>query len=510
MQAIIGIDIGTTGCRAVIHRTDGTLLANQSVDYPLYTPYPSWVEQDPEEIFQAVIAAIKKAVAQAGPAAHEITGMCFGAAFHSFIPVDKDGNALYRMLNWADHRSQPYTEKLKAEHDAKAIYARTGCPLHPMYMPSKILWFKQEEPALFRRTHKFITIKEYVLHRFLGKYAVDRSLASGSGLYNIHDLCWDRELLAILGIAENMFSTVVPTTHVEQAIAPQIASQLNLPADISIVIGAGDGMLSNVGAGAVNPGQLTAMIGTSGAVRLVTDRPTIDAQGRTWCYNLTDKYWVAGGAINNGGIAFRWLRDKFAETEQRVAEKLGLDAYQILSGYAEKVPVGSGGLILLPFFAGERAPYWNASARGVLFGLNLNHDKRHIIRATLEGITFRMFSIYQALNQVAGPVNEIRVSGSFTRSKLWVQIMADVFGKVINVPGEPEGSAFGAVVLGMHALGILKDVKEVGNFINIKERYYPDDSNHQRYLELYAVYERIYWNLQDEFAAIARMQQAWQ
>lgn len=510
MQAIIGVDIGTTGSRAVIHRTDGTLLANQSLDYPLYTPNPTWAEQDPDEIFKAVLVVIKKAVDQANLPPEAIAGMCFGSVFHSFIPVDKNGNALYRMMNWADTRSQPYTEQLKAGYDAKAIYMNTGCPLHPMYMPSKIMWFKQEQQELFNRTYKFITIKEYVLYRFLKKYIVDRSIASGGGMYNIHKLEWDQNLLSILDIPADMFSEAVATTQVLEGILPEIAGELGLPANLKIVIGAGDGVLSSIGAGAVNPGQLTAMIGTSGAVRLVTDKPTVDEQGRTWCYNLTDRHWVAGGAINNGGIAFRWMRDKFAETEQRVAEKMGLDAYQLLSSYAEKVPAGSSGLILLPFFAGERAPYWNANARGVLFGLNLNHDKRHMIRATLEGVTYRMFSIYKALDEVAGPVNEIRVSGSFTRSKLWVQIMADVFGKVISVPGEPEGSAFGAAILGMYALGILKDIKEVGNFINIKERYHPIEENHRRYQELFGIYERIYWNLQKEFTAIANIQRSWQ
>jgi gluconokinase len=251
------------------------------------------------------------------------------------------------------------------------------------------------------------------------------------------------------------------------------------------------------------------MIGTSGAVRVVTDKPYTDDQCRTWCYNLTDEYWVVGGAINNGGIAFRWARDKFASTEQKVAERLGLDPYELLSHYAEQKPPGCDGLIMLPYFTGERAPYWNANARGVLFGLNLNHGKRHLVRATMEGVIYCMYSIFTALQEVSGNVNEIRASGSFTRSKLWVQIMADVFGRVISVPGEPEGSAFGAAVLGMHALGLIKDIKEVGNFITIKERYYPNEKNHQLYQRLFGVYERIFLNLQAEFDEIADIQRNW-
>ncbi|EAX48561.1 Gluconokinase [Thermosinus carboxydivorans Nor1] len=509
MQVIIGVDIGTTGCRAAVYREDGVALANQSLEYPLYTPQAAWAEQDPDEIFQAVLTVTARAVQQAALPPKTIAGLCFSSVFHSFIPVDKDGAPLGRMLTWADSRSQSYTEELKRHHDAQAIYERTGCPLHPMYPLSKVLWLRHERPDLFRRAARFISIKEYILYRFLGKYVVDRSIASGTGLYNIHDRCWDGELMELLGLTEDQLSPVAATTSVEGPLLPAIADRLGISPATPVVLGAGDGVLSSVGSGAVLPGQLTAMIGTSGAVRVVTDKPAVDPKGRTWCYNLTDEYWVLGGAINNGGIAFRWARDKFAATEQFVAEKLSLDPYEILSRYAEQKPAGSDGLIMLPFFTGERAPYWNANARGVLFGLNLNHGKRHLIRATLEGICYRMYSIFTALEEVAGRAEEIRVSGSFTRSRLWVQIMADVFGRPISVPGEPEGSAFGAAILGMTALGILGNIKEVTKFINIKEQYLPNERHHERYQRLYAIYERIYWNLQKEFEEIARIQREW-
>ncbi|MDR3564166.1 MAG: gluconokinase [Negativicutes bacterium] len=507
--AIIGADIGTTGCRAVIYRADGTALANCTTEYPMHAPQPSWAEQDPEEIYQAFVRVVRQAVEAAKLPPSDLAGLCFSSVFHSVVPVDADGHPLARLMIWADTRSQKYSEEIKSSQDAKAIYSRTGCPVHPMYLPSKILWLRHELPQVFAQTAKFISIKEYILYRLFGKYIVDRSIASGSGIYNIHKLEWDSELLGIMGIRPDQLSSVKSTTHIEQGMNPAVAALLGLSPATPVVLGAGDGVMSSVGCGAVNPGQLTAMIGTSGAVRVVTDAPRVDDKGRTWCYNLTDQYWVLGGAINNGGIAFRWARDKFASPEQAVAEKLGLDTYEILSKYAEQKPAGSDGLIMLPFFAGERAPYWNADARGVLFGLNLNHGKRHLVRATMEGIVYRMFSIFTALEEVSGDVNEIRVGGSFTRSELWVQIMADVFGRIISVPGEPEGSAFGAAVLGMFALGMIGDIKEVTNFINIKKRYYPIEANHERYRQLYAIYERIYWNLQQEFTAIAEIQRTW-
>lgn len=509
MKKIIGVDIGTTGCRAGIYQEDGKFIGSKSIEYPLLAPHANWAEQDPEQIYQGVITVIGQAVREANLKPEEISGMCFSSVFHSLLPVDAEGNALYPMLTWADSRSHAYTEKIKTDYDAKAIYGKTGCPIHPMYPLSKIMWFRYERPEIFANTAKFVSIKAYILYRFFNKYIIDKSIASGTGIYNIHELKWDADLLEMLDITEEKLCTVHSTTHIEYNINPQLAEKMNISPNTPVVIGAGDGVLSAVGAGTVNPGQVVAMIGTSGAVRAVTDKPQVDEKGRTWCYNLTDEYWVLGGAINNGGIALRWAKDKFSSTEQHVAEKLNLDTYDILSRYAEQKPAGSDGLIMLPFFAGERAPYWNANARGVLFGLNLNHGKRHIIRATLEGIVYRMFSIYNALEEVSGSINEIRVSGSFTRSTLWVQIMADVFGKIITVPGEPEGSAFGAAVLGMYSLGIISDIKQVTNLINIKARYYPNEENHKRYQRLYGIYERIYWNLQKEFEEIAEIQRTW-
>lgn len=508
-QAIMGVDIGTTGCRAVIYRPNGKILANQSEDYPLYTPQATWAEQDAADIYTAFIKVVSSAMKESGLEPNQLAGISFSSVMHSIIPVDSAGEPLHRMLIWADSRGQKYTEELQAKHDVKEFYRKTGCPIHPMYPLSKILWFKHERPDIFNHTAKFIGIKEYICHKLLGRYLVDKSIATATALYNLHTLAWDNELLYILGINDDMLSEVVSTTYIAPNISPEIASLLGVSPATAVILGASDGILSTIGSGAVNPGQVTAMIGTSGAVRIVTDRPHIDEKGRTWCYNMTEDYWVLGGAINNGGIAYRWARDKFATTEQHVAEKLGLDTYEILSLYAEQKPAGSDGLVMLPLFSGERAPYYNANARGVLFGLNLNHGKRHIVRATLEGIIYAMYSVFVALEEVSGQSNEIRVSGSFTRSKLWVQIMADVFGRVITVPGQPEGSAFGAAVLGLYALGLINDIKEVGSLINIKERYYPNQANHERYQRLFKIYERIYYNLLKEFDEIAEIQRTW-
>jgi gluconokinase len=505
-QAVIGLDIGTTGCRAVAYDLEGRQVASFSEEYPLLTPQAAWAEQDPELIYQAAMRVTQAASLETTRQGVAIAGLSLSSVMHSLMPVDADGRALANMLIWADSRSQAYAAQLIAHFGEEDLYQRSSCPVHPMYPLAKVLWFRHERPELFAKAVRFIGIKEYIGYRLFGKYLVDRSIATATAIYNLHTGTWDGDLLTFLGITPDQLSTVVPTTHVERDLRPETARRFGLDVRTPVVQGASDGVLSSLGAGTVDPGQITAMIGTSGAVRMICEGPRVDPKRRLWCYNLTEELWVLGGAISNGGVVFRWARDKFAAVEQQVAANLGLDTYEILSRYAEQKPPGSDGLIMLPYFSGERAPHYDADARGVIFGLNLNHGKRHLMRATLEGICYSMCSVLNALQEVAGEAREIRASGSFTRSRLWAQILADVFGKSIQVPGEPEGAAFGAAVLGMHALGHLANIRDVSKFVKIKETYHPIAENHAIYRELFAIYERLYGCLKQEFAAISDLQ----
>jgi gluconokinase len=379
-----------------------------------------------------------------------------------------------------------------------------------MYMPSKILWLRHEQPDIFRRAKKYVTIKDFLIYRLTGQFIVDRSIASGGGFYNFKTMDWDEEMLSLAGVSRDQLSMVASPTHVLEGMNAAVAGDLGLSAGTRIVLGAGDGAMANLGSGVVRPGQMTATVGTSGAVRMLIPAPQTDEKGRTWCYNLDDRYWMAGAAINNGGIALRWIRDQITEELRQKADQAGRDAYEFLTDLAASAPAGSGGLLLLPLFTGERAPYWNADARAVMFGLNLAHEKRHIIRATMEGVMFRMYSIFTALEDVAGTANELRVSGSFTHSSLWLQMMADIFGRDVLVPGKPEGATFGVAAFGMVSLGILPDIESIGRLIHIKKVYCPDPDTHAIYQELFAIYQRLYWNLQNEFRDIAAFQRNWQ
>ena len=284
------------------------------------------------------------------------------------------------------------------------------------------------------------------------------------------------------------------------------AAALGLPSGLPVVIGASDGVLAGLGIGVVRPGQLSATIGTSGAVRMLADRPLVDAKQRTWCYHLVDGAWVVGGAINNGGITLRWMRDEICGYGAEASRRFGVDAYDLMTLQAARVAPGSDGLIFLPFFSGERAPHWNAEARASFFGLSLSHTRAHLIRAAMEGVCYSMHSIFAALQDVAGAAEEIRVSGSFTKSPLWLQMLADVFGRTIHVPGVQEGAAFGAAVLGFLSTGEIDGIERTAEIVKTVATYRPQPQHVAVYRRLFAIYEALYQALEPQFRQIAAYQ----
>jgi gluconokinase len=500
----IGVDIGTTGVRAVAYGPEGPCLGEASREYPLYTPHPGWAEQDPGEILAAIEQVLREVSSELARTGRKADGIALSTTFHSLLVYDNELRPLDRLVTWADNRSQGIVAEIKKSGlDLLSIYRRVGCPLHASYPMTKIAWWLRRHPKAAGR--RFGSIKDHVFFALTGDWVVDRSIASGSGLYDLFGLRWDDELLRYLGIQEESLPAVVPTTY-SRPLHAEAARRTGLPAGMPVVIGAGDGVLANLGIGAVNPGQMSATIGTSGAVRILSDIPRTDPKARTWCYNLTDEIWVLGGAISNGGIVLRWLRDNFAGPERELAAKLGVDPYELLTAEAGKVPPGSDGLILLPFFLGERAPHWNSDLRGVLFGLSFNHGKPHVVRAVMEGICYSMNSILRALEEVTGTVREIRASGSFIRSELWTQMLADVFDREVHVPDINQGVAFGAAVLGFISAGVLTDIAETAKLVGVAKTYRPQAAAAADYNRLYGIYEQVYCNLAESFAEISAYQ----
>ncbi|WP_211461272.1 gluconokinase [Collimonas silvisoli] len=505
-EYMLGVDIGTTSTKAVLFTTQGQVVAQHAVEYPLLCTTPGMAEQDPLQIYAAVLSAIQIAVSNSGVAAEQIALASFSAAMHSVIAVDQDGVLLSNSITWADNRAGEWANRIRDELDGHAIYLRTGTPIHPMSPLCKIMWLRHEQPQLFTRTARFIGMKEYVLYRLFGEWLVDHSIASATGLFNLQQLDWDQGALDLLGIGPQQLSRLVPTTHHLTGLAPTMAQQLGLLPSTPFVIGANDGVLSNLGVNAIGPGQVAVTIGTSGAMRTVIDKPLTDPSGRTFCYALTARHWVVGGPTNNGGSIFRWVRDELATAESAAATAAGLDPYEALTKIAEAVTAGAEGLLFHPYLAGERAPLWNADARGSYVGLAMHHGKPHMIRAALEGVIFSLYSILPAVEDLIGPTTRMMATGGFARSPLWRQMMADIFEREVVVPESVESSCLGACVLGLYALGKIASLEAIGDMVGATHRHLPIAENVALYRRLWPIYAAIPKLLEQQYRQLSQFQ----
>lgn len=506
-NAIIGVDIGTTSTKTIAYDEKGNILAEADQEYPLYSPQSTWKEQDPEEIFQAVLTTLANVLKTVAEQNRSVAGVGFSAAMHSLIAVGRNGKLLTRAIVWADQRATHESEELKTSGVGHEIYLRTGVPIHPMSPLTKLLWFRKRQNHIYQAASKWISIKEYVFYRLFHQYVVDYSIASATGLFHLKKLDWDEAALQLTGITKDQLSELVPTTHMVTGLDPEIAGFLPIPADTPFILGASDGVLANLGVGAIEQGSVACSIGTSGAIRTIVPEPVTDPKGRIFCYALTEDQWVIGGPINNGGVSLRWLRDQVLPELKDKIESLGGHPYDEMTKLASFANPGADGLLFLPYLMGERAPYWNADTKGVFIGLTLNHGQKEIIRAVLEGVIFQMYTVVLALKDMGVEPLEYRANGGFAKSELWRQMMADIFETDILVPESYQSSCFGAALLSMKVLGIISDFSSVKENVKIKVKHEPIETHAAIYRELAPIFIRLSRELTPEFKALSDVQQ---
>lgn len=504
-EYMLGIDLGTTSTKAVLFTPQGTLVEQVTIEYPLNTPTPGAAEQDPDEILAAVKLAIRTVIEKSNISNEELSHISFSAAMHSLIAVDCEGKSLTQSITWADQRAEPYVQKLK-EANGKSIYQKTGTPLHPMSPLAKLIWLREEQNEVFQSASKFIGIKEYVFWHLFGEYVSDYSIASATGLMNMETLKWDAEALQTAGITEERLPRIVPTTESFKGLSEELAEELGIDKSTPFIIGANDGCLANLGVGAIEEGVVALTIGTSGAIRTVTDKPVYDPKGRIFCYALTDKHWVIGGPVNNGGMVLRWLRDELCEEEVEEAKQRMCDPYDVITEKVDQMKPGSEGLLFHPYLSGERAPSWNANARGSFFGLGIHHKKEHMMRAVLEGINMNLYMVLLALEELIGIPERVHGTGGFAKSEVWRQMLADIFDQEVHVPATAESACFGAAFLGLYALGKVEDLTKVTEIVETTQVSYPRKENVRIYEELMPLYIRLSRTLEEEYEGIVDFQ----
>jgi gluconokinase len=507
MKYMIGVDIGTTSTKSVLYDEQGNFILKHNIGYPLNTPNVDVSEENPDELFDAVLMTIKYVIRESGINKDDIKLVSFSAQMHSLIAMDSNHERLTENLTWADNRASKYAEQINNQHNGVEIYQRTGTPIHPMSPLSKIFWMKHEQQQTYNNTAKFVDIKTYIFYQLFEQYVIDQSMASATGMLNLESLQWDAEALQLLGIDESQLPEVVPTTHILTGMKKRYATLMGLNEDTPFVVGASDGVLSNLGVNAFKKGEVAVTIGTSGAIRTVIDKPRTDYKGRIFCYVLTEDHYVIGGPVNNGGVILRWLRDEILASEVETAKRLGVDTYDVLTQIASRVKPGAEGLIFHPYLAGERAPLWNADARGSFFGLTLSHKKEHMIRAALEGVLYNLYTVYLALIEVMNETpSTIKATGGFAKSKVWRQMMADIFDTHLSVPESYESSCLGACVLGMKALGEIEDFSIIEDMVGTTNEHEPDKEQVQTYQQLVSIFINLSRSLEERYAEIADFQ----
>jgi gluconokinase len=482
MKYIIGIDIGTTSTKAVAYDFEGHVLANTNRSYPFLSPKEGYHELDPKVLFESVIAVIKEVNGTCSN--NQLSCVSFSSAMHGLIAVDEAGKPLTNMITWADLRSAEYAKKLKNTEKGKLLYERTGTPVHAMAPLSKLMWMRDHQPAIFSAAHKFISIKEYIFFHLFGEFIIDRSIASSTGLLDIYLKDWNETALQTARITRDKLSNHADCTHVMKGLKRTITG---IDPQLPFVLGASDGCLAHIGSNALHNNDVSITIGTSGAVRIMTRQPIQDPARTIFNYLMNDELFLSGGPVNNGGNVLQWFATGFLKMDFTHPEN-----FEAFIDEAFSVSAGCDGLIFLPYINGERAPVWDADARGVYYGISSMHTRAHFMRAAMEGVCYGLYQILQVLENVTGGVNNIHVSGGFIRSQKWLCLLADVTGKKLFVTHAEDSSAAGAAIIGLQALGEIKDLDHIHFFFSEKGCIEPDMRNHEVYKKNFPLYSTLY------------------
>lgn len=444
---ILAIDVGTSSGRALIYDGEGRQVRGWEYHrpYAVTTTADGGVTIDPEFLFGIVAECIDGvlAVATRGPAA-----VACDTFWHSLLAADAAGRPLTPILTWADTRSGVAADRLRAHLDGHAVHARTGCVLHSSYWPAKLAWMEETEPALMARAGMLIGFAEYLYLRLFGERRVSISMASATGLLDQNSCDWDHDLLTALHVTPAQLSPLADYTDTARDLLPPFRDRWPQLAGVPWFLALGDGACNNIGSGGTAPEWLVAMIGTSGALRVVRAAERVDIPWGVWTYHVDRRRFIQGGALSDGGNVFAWL-----------LQTLQNPGVPDLETALTAMRPDAHGLTILPFLAGERSPNWDVNARAAFVGMTLATRPIDVIRASLEAVAYRFGVVYDVLRAVLPPTRGIIGSGAgLIHSPAWLQIMTDVLGEPVLVSAVPEASGRGAALLALEALGAIPDV----------------------------------------------------
>ena len=485
----LGIDVGTSGTRALLLDERGSIAASTTEDHePFASPCIGWAEQHPEDWWRACGIAVRKALAAASLRGEDIACVGFSGQMHGAVMLDDRGQVVRPALIWCDVRTGPQCRAITEKIGADRLIQLTCNPALPNFTLTKFLWVREHEPENWKRVRYVMLPKDYVRFRLTGERAIDVADASGTLLLDVTNRRWSQEVLAATEIDERLLPLLYESPQVCARVDAAGAAATGLVVGTPVVAGAGDQAAGATGMGIVDPGAVSATIGTSGVVFAATDRPALDPRGRlhTFCHAIPG-VWHVMGVTQAAGLSLRWFCDQFG-----VEEGPG-DRYDRLTREASSVAPGSDGLLWTPYLMGERTPHLDPNARAALVGLTASHGRAHIIRAILEGVAFSLKDTFTIFDEMRVPVTSVRLGGGGARSKLWRQIQADVYGREVEIVAAEEGAAFGAAILaGVGAQAWPSVGAAAAAVVRVGERIPPDAKSAAAMKASYSAYRRVY------------------
>ncbi len=442
---VLALDLGSSSLRAIVYDAQGREVEGSEgrSAWRWATTPDGGAEGDPDLLLNAAFEAVDRAVAGAGGSAQRIKAVGVSTFWHNIMGVGPDGRPTTPLYSWADERSAGAARLLRDRLDQEAVRRRTGCVFHPSYPAARLLWLRETRPDAWRATRMWMSIGEYLALRCFGRAECSVSMASGTGMLDIIRCEWDAEVLDAIGLSADRLSPLTDLATPLVGLAPPYASRWSVLKDVPWLPAAGDGALSNLGTGCVGPFRAALMVGTSGAMRVLRRTTPANLPEGLWHYRLDRSRLLTGGAVSNGGNLFHWMQEQFTLGTPEATEQ----------ALRQRPPDGHG-LVLLPFFAGERSPRWPLGARGAVVGLTLATEPLDLLQAGLEAVAQRFSLIWDQLRAAAPEVREIVASGGgLLRSPAWMQIMADVLGHDVIASAEAEGSSRGAALIALERVG---------------------------------------------------------
>ena len=505
MGYLVGIDIGTSGVRSLVVNEEGAIVGAATAEHPSYAPRPGWSEQEPREWWVATVESVEGALEDAGISGKQVQGIGLSGQMHGAVLLDADHEVLRPAILWNDQRTHRECDEIYQRVGRERLIELTCNPALTGFTAPKILWVRNNEPAIYEKTAKILLPKDYIRFRMSGTFATEVSDASGTLLFAVPERTWCNEVLEKLEIDRDLMAECTESVKVSAEVSRAAAKELGIPAGTPIVGGGGDQAAGAVGNGIVRSGVLSATLGTSGVLFAFSDEVQTDARGRvhTFCHAVPGKWHVMGVMLAAGG-SFQWWRNQMSEVERQEAQAAGKETYDVLCEKAATVAPGSEGLVFLPYLTGERTPHADPHARGGWVGLNVRHTRAHMIRSILEGVSYGMRDSLEIIRGMGIPVREIRVSGGGGRSAVWRQILADVYGHDVCTLNAGEGPAYGVALLAATATGCYGSIEEACDAaIQIVSKTDCNPDTAAVYERYYAVYRRLYPALKDAFRTLS-------